>query len=179
VNFHKRGENYERLQRQNPTALEMFGSAHDGERAAAGLLGVAAPLKTGWREMVRVAGRPRKANDAHPGDRQNGESDWQHLFDNIREGRELHNSLRDLAAKMIAASTNPGAAIHQLRTLMEASTAPKDERWRARVSEIPRAVDSAVAKYGKRPEVAELTAAVKAPPEVKPPPHHRRCDQSI
>src|SRR5262249_47605635 len=35
---------------------------------------------------------------------------------------------------------------------MESSTAAKDERWRARVSEIAAAVASAVAKYGKKPE---------------------------
>ena len=50
---------------------------------------------------------------------------------------------------MIASGMNSGAAINQLRGLMEISTATKDERWRARVSEIPAAVDSAVAKYAR------------------------------
>jgi hypothetical protein len=81
-----------------------------------------------------------------------GDRDWQSLFENIRTGRELHDSLCTLAAKLIACGTNSGAAINQLRALMEASNAPKDERWRARVREIPEAVDSAVAKYGKQPE---------------------------
>jgi hypothetical protein len=78
-----------------------------------------------------------------------GDSDWTYLFENIRAGRELHDSIRDLAAKMIACGTKSGAAINQLRALMEGSEAPQDERWRARVSEIPAAVDSAVAKFGK------------------------------
>jgi hypothetical protein len=81
-----------------------------------------------------------------------GESDWTHLYENIRAGRDLHDSLRTLAAKMIACGTNSGAAINQLRALMESSAVPKDDRWRARVREIPDAVDSAVAKYGKQPE---------------------------
>ena len=41
---------------------------------------------------IRAAERPkanRKGNGA-AGDHQDGESDWQYLFDNIREGRELH-----------------------------------------------------------------------------------------
>ena len=42
---------------------------------------------------------------------------------------------------------------------MEGSKAPKDDRWRTRVREIPDAVDSAVAKYGKQPEPAEPAAA--------------------
>ena len=113
----------------------------------------------------RAAARAREANGAKPGDdHSGGKSDWQYLFDNIREGRELHDSLRDLAAKMIAAGTNSGAAVNQLRALMEVSMATKDERWRARVREIPEAVDSAVAKYGKQPEPAEPAPAERRSP---------------
>jgi hypothetical protein len=99
----------------------------------------------------RAGSRPGKRADGQG----NGQSDWAYLYDNIREGRELHDSIRDLAAKMIACGTHPGAAVNQLRALMEASKAPRDERWRARVREIPDAVDSAVEKYGKKPEPAE------------------------
>jgi hypothetical protein len=99
----------------------------------------------------RAAGRPKeKQNGARPHEGGGGgDRDWQTLFENIRTGRELHDSLCLLSAKLVAAGTNPGAAINQLRALMDASQAPKDERCRARVSEIPAAVDSAVAKYGK------------------------------
>ena len=69
--------------------------------------------------------------------------DWQYLFDNIRAGRALHDSLRDLAAKMVKSGANAGSAINQLRALMEGSTAPKDERWEERFAEIPRLVESA------------------------------------
>ena len=86
----------------------------------------------------RTAGRPK--------DKANGttrpSSDWTHLIENVLTGREWHDSLSILAAKMAACGTNSGAVINQLRALIEASEAPKDERWRARVSEIPAAVDS-------------------------------------
>ena len=89
-------------------------------------------------------------------------ADWQALFDDIREGRSLHDSLRDLAAKMVAARTNPGAVVKQLRALMEASTAPHDDRWKARFHDIPRLVDSADAKIEqdrKPAPVAQLVGA--------------------
>ena len=98
----------------------------------------------------RAPSRPKSNGTQAPRDGGGGgDRDWTHLFENIRLGRELHDSITILAAKIIASGTNSGAAINQLRGLMDASEAPKDERWRARVSEIPAAVDSAVAKYGK------------------------------
>jgi hypothetical protein len=107
----------------------------------------------------RAASRPKdKANgDARPKD------DWTHLFENIREGREWHDSLAVLAAKLAACGTNSGAAIHQLNALMEATAAPKDALWLARKGEIPRLVDSAFAKYGK-------TSARSPAPEPEPEP---------
>jgi hypothetical protein len=117
-----------------------------------------------WSSAKRAAERPRRTADTPKlnGGEGKGESDWTYLYDNIREGRELHDSIAVLAAKLIACGTNPGAAVNQLRALMEGSKAPKDERWRTRVHEIPGAVDSAVAKYGKQPEPAEPAAAVAA-----------------
>jgi len=125
----------------------------------------------------RAPGRPQKraVNGGKPdGGQGNGESDWAYLYANIHEGRELHDSIRDLAAKLIASGSNPGAAINQLRALMESSNAPKDDRWRARVREIPEAVDSAVAKYGKQDanvpdeNITKPTAAEPTKPEPEP-----------
>lgn len=76
-----------------------------------------------------------------------GASDWKELTANIIAGRALHDSLRDLAAKMTRSGTSPGAAINQLRALMEASAAPRDDRWRDRNAEIPRLVESAEEKF--------------------------------
>jgi len=98
-----------------------------------------------------------KANGGAPGahDGGGGKAGWAYLLGNIHEGRELYDSLRDLAAMMIAAGTNSGAVINQLNALMDESKAPKDERWLARKGEIPRLVDSAVAKYGKQLEATD------------------------
>jgi Bifunctional DNA primase/polymerase, N-terminal len=112
---------------------------------------------------THAAGRPkeqRKANGGDPDPAVNTD-DWQHLFDNIREGRSLHDSLRDLAAKLIKSGTSAGAAVNQLRALMESSSAPHDDRWKERHGEIPRLVDSATEKYAK---AAEAKAAPAGPP---------------
>jgi hypothetical protein len=70
-------------------------------------------------------------------------ADWQWLIENIREGRELHDSLRNLAAKLTTAGMSEGAAVNHLYALMDGSTAPHDERWKERRDDIPRLVDSA------------------------------------
>jgi hypothetical protein len=98
---------------------------------------------------TRGAERPRakkngKANN-HTDPSTSGADDWQWLYDNIHEGRELHDSLRDLAAKMIKSGTNPGAAVNQLRALMNSSNSPRDLRWTERYNEIPGLVGSAEA----------------------------------
>jgi hypothetical protein len=84
--------------------------------------------------------KPRKANGRGT---TGGAEDWQFLFDNIREGRALHDSLRDLAAKLIRSGTSGGAAVNQLRALMQTSTAPRDQRWQERFNSVPRLVESA------------------------------------
>jgi hypothetical protein len=81
-----------------------------------------------------------------------GAEDWQYLIDNIHAGRALHDSLRDLAAKLIASGMVAGAAVNQLRALMEGSTAPRDNRFKERYDDIPRLVETA-------------EDLVKAPPE--------------
>ena len=94
---------------------------------------------------TRASDRPRtkKKGKGNGGDIGDGATDWQFLYDNILKGRELHDSLRDLAAKMITAGTSPGATVNQLRGLMDSSTAPHDDRWEDRYDDIPRLVDGA------------------------------------
>jgi Bifunctional DNA primase/polymerase, N-terminal/FaeA-like protein len=112
----------------------------------------------------RATARPQ----GKPGNGGGGKAGWAYLYENIHEGRELHDSIRDLAAMMICAGTNPGGVINQLNALMQGSKAPKDERWLARKGEIPAAVDSAITKFGKpstrsspAPEVKEPTSSAK------------------
>jgi Family of unknown function (DUF5906)/Bifunctional DNA primase/polymerase, N-terminal len=81
-----------------------------------------------------------------------GSSDWADLVSNINAGHALHDSLRDFAAKLAKAGTHPGAIVNQLRAMMEASTAPRNERWRERFDDIPRLVESAAEKCAQPQE---------------------------
>jgi hypothetical protein len=99
---------------------------------------------------IRAKERPRKArhkgNGAAAGDDTDpasAQADWKYLYDNILAGRELHNSLRDLAAKLVKSGMNAGAAINQLRALLNASKAPRDDRFKDRLDDIPRLVETA------------------------------------
>jgi hypothetical protein len=100
------------------------------------------------------------------GNRRKGEiisgTDWQTLYDNIREGRALHDSLRDLAAKLISSGTSGGAAVNQMRALMESSIATRDDRWKARLKDIPRLVATAEALQEREREAQEQKPAMAA-----------------
>jgi hypothetical protein len=104
----------------------------------------------------RAPERPRKARKANGGDDAGGAADWGYLADNIRCGRELHNSLRDLAGKLIKSGMSIGAAINFLRGLMDKSDGAHDERWKARYADISRLVESA-AEPEARPEIKPTT----------------------
>jgi hypothetical protein len=73
-----------------------------------------------------------------------GPKTWDALVATIIAGAELHDSLRDLAAKLVKSGMHTGAAVHLLRALMMASTCPHDTRWTERFDGIPRAVNTAV-----------------------------------
>src|SRR5262249_18040478 len=103
------------------------------EEEARALVEEIAEILTREFNYKRAPGRPKKGNGQTA--EATGPADWLYLFDNIREGRALHDSLRDLAAKLIASGMSAGAATTQLRALMKGSTAPHADRWRARVSE--------------------------------------------
>jgi len=131
------------------------------------------------REFGYTRAPARKANGTKPVPRDGGgggDSGWAYLCANIHAGRELHDSLRDLAAMLIACGTNSGATINLLRALMEDSDVPKDDRHHARVLEIPAAVDSAVAKYAparSSPEPEADPLPPLPPPAAKPKRHPR------
>jgi hypothetical protein len=75
---------------------------------------------------------------------------WGGLVDSVAQGRHLHDSLRDLAGKLIASGMGDGAVVNFLRGLMDSSSAPHDDRWQARYDDIPRAVATAREKIGER-----------------------------
>lgn len=101
--------------------------------------------------FAQVAERIRadRRTDPRTGDSIKAAPDEKHaeLVRRILSGDVFHDSLRDLAASMVATGMHPGAAVTHLRGLMDASTAKKDERWSARRAQIPDLVNSASAKF--------------------------------
>jgi hypothetical protein len=96
----------------------------------------------------RAVARPRnKANGAA------GAADWAALVEAIKKGHGLHDSLRDLAAKLVASGMDTGAAINFLRGLMDQAEGEHDARWKARRDDIPRLVESAVEPKAAPPPV--------------------------
>lgn len=65
----------------------------------------------------------------------------------VLSGDVFHDSLRDLAAILVAGGMFGGAAVNMLRALMDQAPVAHDERWAARRAEIPRLVASAAAKF--------------------------------
>jgi Bifunctional DNA primase/polymerase, N-terminal len=94
----------------------------------------------------------RHANQSRAGESK-GALDWGTLESNICDGVELHDSLRDLAWRLVLAGTPRDVAMRYLRTLMNASATPRDDRWQDRYDSIPRLVDSAM-KKAARPDAA-------------------------
>jgi len=90
-----------------------------------------------------------KANSRDP-------TSWGGLVDNIVHGHDLHESLRDLAGKLIASGMGDGAVVNFLRALTDSSNAPRDDRWQARYDDIPRAVSTARQKIGERAQQPTL-----------------------
>jgi putative DNA primase/helicase len=87
----------------------------------------------------QVADERKPNGNGHDGDG----VDWGRLHENIRTGRDYHDTLRDLACKMVAAGTDPGAVVNILRACMLQSEAPHDARWQSRYDDIQRLVDTA------------------------------------
>ena len=75
------------------------------------------------------------------------------LIQNLTSGREYHPSIVPLAARWIGAGMRPGAAVNQVRELMQAvPPEARDERWRARFAAVSSIVDTAQNKFGKDPQ---------------------------
>lgn len=74
------------------------------------------------------------------------------LVQRVLSGDVYHDSLRDLAASLVATGMHAGAAVTHLRGLMDNSAAPHDDRWVARRKQIPDLVSSACAKFLPGPD---------------------------
>jgi RecA-family ATPase len=89
------------------------------------------------------AAEERPKGNGQTGQGGQGAADWAWLTEAILRGHELHDSLRDLAGKLVTAGMNPGAAVNFLRGLLQRSSAARDGRWQDRFDDIERLVDSA------------------------------------
>jgi hypothetical protein len=96
------------------------------------------------------SGSKQKATDGAAGSAEHHRrADWGELFARLFAGERLHDSIVELAASFTAIGMSEAAAIERLRSLMDASNAPNNERWRERYDDIPRALRSAKEKFGK------------------------------
>ena len=111
---------------------------------------------------------PQRKSDAaasNPGD-------WSELTGEIVAGRNLHGSIVRLAARYIKSGMSGGAAVNQLRGLMDNSAARQErpDEWQDRRDDIVRAVETAEEKYAEpeepRPQIvvpADATNEDRAP----------------
>ncbi len=132
-------------------------------------------LTTAADLLEEVVGAPASAASPEPGQARDG-GEYEQLVSNILQGENLHDSIARLAAKMVGSGTFPGAAVSMIRGFMNASSAPRDERWSARFNDIPRAVHTASAKFtppdGPTLPIDEAEAAQQPrAPEQELPPH--------
>jgi hypothetical protein len=111
--------------------------------------GPLAPLKDFAATAERFRTAPKTKVNAKTGEFEPTKQDERHaaLVQSILRGETYHDSLRDLAASMTSAGMNAGAVVNHLRGLMDNSTGPHDERWRARRRQIPDLVSSGAAKF--------------------------------
>jgi putative DNA primase/helicase len=123
---------------------------------AAALIEAVADLLTRDHGYQRPAARDSAASGG------NGADDaWGQLTADILAGRDLHDSLLSLSAKLIASGMEAGAAVNYLRGLMDRSQAPRDKRWQERFDDIPRLVKGA-GKFARDPD-AEIARLAKLP----------------
>jgi len=108
----------------------------------------------GWVYEAVAAKRKRKGPPPASAVNTGGGTNVGELTSNILNQINLHDSIRDLAAHHVKAGMGGGAVTNMLRSLMQASTGPRDKRWQERYDDIPRAVSSAETKFG-RPEPFE------------------------
>lgn len=97
------------------------------------------------RDKAGNAGRPTRGSDKYA-----------ELVRRILAGDVYHDSLRDLAAVMAAQGMAPPGIISHLRAMMDQAIATHDDRWQARVMEIPALVASAIDKFAPD-EAMQLT----------------------
>lgn len=126
------------------------------------------PLR-GFRQLADAIRGDRKPNP-DTGELERMAPDERHgeLVRRILSGDVFHDSLRDLAASLVAAGAQSGAVVTHLRGLMNACAAPHDERWRARRAQIPELVRSAEAKFAPAAGAAPQASGFATEPGTHP-----------
>jgi len=108
----------------------------------------------GFAELADSIRADRKVNPA-TGKAEQVPPDQYHaaLVQRVLSGDVYHDSLRDLAASLVATGMQPGAVVNHLRGLMDNSAGAHDDRWQARRGQIPDLVSSAERKFAPLPDV--------------------------
>ncbi|MGY8668756.1 DUF3631 domain-containing protein [Bradyrhizobium sp. UFLA05-109] len=120
------------------------------------------------RKPASKRGKPKGNGHAGSVDAPSGIDQWGYLQANIIAGRALHDSIRDLAIRLVTSGMSGGAAVNMLRGLMEQSEAARNERCQARYDDIPRAVRGAE-RFPRENEEREPTPPLgEHPPERVP-----------
>jgi hypothetical protein len=123
-------------------------------------------LTNALAKLEPLAATPPPTNNraAQPG------GEWDTLGSNILAGNNLHVSIARLAMKLLRGGTPEVMAVQTLRMMMDASQAPRDDRWHDRYDDIPRAVASAGRKLVAEQEVAAAPQPQPQPQPSSPPP---------
>jgi len=107
----------------------------------------------GFAELADSIRADRKVNPA-TGKAEQVPPDQYHaaLVQRVLSGDVYHDSLRDLAASLVATGMQAGAVVNHLRGLMDNSAGAHDDRWQARRGQIPDLVSSAERKFSPLPD---------------------------
>lgn len=96
------------------------------------------------------------------------------MFENIRTGREYHNSLRNLSYQLAKEGMPRAIILATLRSVMESSKDAGSERWATRMKEMERLVDGGIQRASDEeqesfevPEI-EVKESKYAPPPLPP-----------
>jgi RecA-family ATPase len=104
-------------------------------------------LDTALLAILDVAGGPR--DDGSHQQSQREYTEWIDAIDAIINGKDLHNSIVVLAAKLSVSGINQTAAAELIRGIMSQSASKTSDlnNWQARYNDIDRAIDTAWRKF--------------------------------
>jgi hypothetical protein len=92
-------------------------------------------LSTALEKLTPFAKKPTNNTTGNGHDRDPA-NDWLPLVSDILSAERYHPATTPLTMKLIAAGMQPGAAVNIVRSLMECTAGPQDERWHSRYNEI-------------------------------------------